>query len=117
LYLVVDDIEEARADLMRRGIDVSEVFHHGGGQWQAPGADQERRSCGSFASFRDPDGNTWLLREIKKRFPGRTAHELLTGEMTDIMMDTLKTTSAAHTIMKKSSGSLILTGHSGTPST
>ena len=69
--LVVDDIEAAREDLVSRGIDVSEVFHRDGGKL-VPGPDPERRSYLSYASFSDPDGNTWLLQEVTSRLPGRT---------------------------------------------
>ena len=62
MHLVVTDIEQARADLVERGVDVSEVWHMGPGG-QAPGPDPERRDYGSFANFSDPDGNTWLLQE------------------------------------------------------
>lgn len=73
LYLVVFDVEAARADLVSRGVDVSEVFHYAGlgVPGRLPGADPGRESYGSFASFSDPDGNTWLLQEIQKRLPGR----------------------------------------------
>jgi catechol 2,3-dioxygenase-like lactoylglutathione lyase family enzyme len=72
LYLVVSDIESARAELVRRGIDVSEVFHREGpGQPAVPGRDPQRRSYSSFATFSDPDGNGWLLQEVTARFPGR----------------------------------------------
>jgi catechol 2,3-dioxygenase-like lactoylglutathione lyase family enzyme len=71
LYLVVSDIEAARAELIDRGADVSEVFHRGGPQGRLSGADPERRSYGSFATFSDPDGNSWLLQEITVRLPGR----------------------------------------------
>jgi catechol 2,3-dioxygenase-like lactoylglutathione lyase family enzyme len=72
LYLVVDDIEAARAELIRNGVDVSEPFHYAGilGS-RLPGPDPERRSYSSYASFSDPDGNRWLLQEIKTRLPGR----------------------------------------------
>ena len=76
-FLIVDDIEAARADLIARGADVSEVFHFEGGlhvdgtEGRAPGPDPEGRSYRSFASFSDPDGNSWLLQEIKTRLPGR----------------------------------------------
>ena len=72
IYLVVSDIEKARADLMDRGIEVSEVFHFAGllGP-RVAGPDPKRASYGSFASFKDPDGNGWLLQEITKRLPGR----------------------------------------------
>jgi catechol 2,3-dioxygenase-like lactoylglutathione lyase family enzyme len=72
LYLVVSDIEKARADLVDRGVEVSEVFHFAGllGP-RVPGPDPKRGSYGSFASFKDPDGNGWLLQEITTRLPGR----------------------------------------------
>jgi catechol 2,3-dioxygenase-like lactoylglutathione lyase family enzyme len=72
LYLIVSDIEKARIDLMGRGIEVSEVFHFDGllGP-RVSGPDPKRGSYASFASFRDPDGNGWLLQEITKRLPGR----------------------------------------------
>ena len=72
LYLVVSDIEAARAELILRGIEVSDVFHRAGpGQPPVEGRDPERRSYSSFATFRDPDGNEWLMQEITTRFPGR----------------------------------------------
>jgi catechol 2,3-dioxygenase-like lactoylglutathione lyase family enzyme len=69
LELVVSDIDAAREDLVRRGIDVSEVFHLDGGR--VPGPDPERRSYQTYAAFNDPDGNAWLLQEITVRLPGR----------------------------------------------
>ncbi|WP_329536717.1 VOC family protein (plasmid) [Streptomyces sp. NBC_01450] len=88
LYLVVSDIEEARAELVGRGIEVGEVFHdaagllyHGHeagevthrveGQGRLAGLHPGRASYGSFATFSDPDGNGWVLQEITQRFPGR----------------------------------------------
>src|SRR5262245_27377406 len=72
LYLVVSDIEAARAELKGRGADVSESFHFTGfGGKRMPGPDPEGRSYSTFATFRDPDGNGWLLQEIKTRLPGR----------------------------------------------
>ena len=71
LYLVVDDIEAARAELNERGATVSEVFHSTPGEPPSEGPDPEGRSYASFASFSDPDGNGWLLQEIKERLPGR----------------------------------------------
>jgi catechol 2,3-dioxygenase-like lactoylglutathione lyase family enzyme len=78
LLLVVSDIEAARAELVERGADVSEVFHGSAGRFQPnnpsvrhPGPDPERRSYQSFAVFSDPDGNGWVLQEITKRLPGR----------------------------------------------
>ena len=72
LYLVVSDIEKARTDLVRRDIDVSEVFHFDGllGP-RVTGPDAKRGSYASFVSFKDPDGNSWLLQEITSRLPGR----------------------------------------------
>jgi len=80
LYLVVDDLVAARADLIARGADVSEPFHYAGilGE-RLPGLHPERQSYGSYATFADPDGNTWKLQEIKTRFPGRgLSHDLPT---------------------------------------
>jgi catechol 2,3-dioxygenase-like lactoylglutathione lyase family enzyme len=76
--LAVDDIDAAREELMARGVDVSEVFHYAGGPFnnvlekpRVSGPDPQGRSYFSFASFEDPDGNDWLLQEIKMRLPGR----------------------------------------------
>jgi catechol 2,3-dioxygenase-like lactoylglutathione lyase family enzyme len=78
LHLVVYDIERARAELVRRGVRVSElfhdaggIFHHAGSEARVAGADPERRDYGSFASFADPDGNGWVLQEVKTRAAGR----------------------------------------------
>lgn len=72
LFLVVSDIEAARAELVGRGVDVSEIFHVAGpGHPPIPGLDPERRSYCSYATFKDPDGNTWLLQEVTVRLPGR----------------------------------------------
>ncbi|WP_155901106.1 VOC family protein [Mycolicibacterium sp. CBMA 226] len=78
LHLVVDDVVAARAELVDRGITVSEVFHDEGGVFhragtagRVDGPDPERRSYASYASFEDPDGNGWVLQEITTRLPGR----------------------------------------------
>ena len=78
LLLAVHDVEAAREDLRARGVDVSDVFHDAGGAFhhagddqRAPGPDPQRRSYASFASFQDPDANTWYLQEIRDRLPGR----------------------------------------------
>src|SRR5580693_3110782 len=83
LYLIVDDIEAARKNLLRHGVEVGEVFHGAADAYSGPdepylfgrirvhGLDPEHRSYRSFASFRDPDGNGWLLQEITIRLPGR----------------------------------------------
>ena len=76
-YLVVADIAAATASLAALGVEVSEVFHEVevGGRfnpdWRAAGAADDRQTYGSFATFSDPDGNGWLLQEIKTRLPGR----------------------------------------------
>ena len=78
LQLTVFDIDAARAELVDRGVDVSEVFHdaggifhHAGTEARAAGPAPDHADYGSFASFSDPDGNGWLLQEIKVRAPGR----------------------------------------------
>ena len=78
LMLIVDDIEAARTALVACGVEVSEVFHdegglfhHAGTEARVPGPDPEGRSYATWASFSDPDGNGWLLQEIKTRLPGR----------------------------------------------
>jgi catechol 2,3-dioxygenase-like lactoylglutathione lyase family enzyme len=70
MELVVRDIEAARDDLISRGVEVSELFHRDGGDL-LPGPDPERRSYLTYASFGDPDGNSWLLQEVNERLPGR----------------------------------------------
>ncbi len=65
-YLVVPDIEPAHRDLVDRGIPISEIFHFGA-EGQAAGPDPKRGDYGSYASFADPDGNTWLLQEVPSR--------------------------------------------------
>jgi catechol 2,3-dioxygenase-like lactoylglutathione lyase family enzyme len=65
LHLVVQDIEAARADLASRNVEITEPFHFGP-QGQTPGPDSDRRSHGSFASFNDPDGNGWMVQEVKR---------------------------------------------------
>ena len=83
LYLVVSDIEAARADLLCRGVKVSEVFHGASGVYagkdepylfgrhRVSGPDPQHGTYRSFASFKDPDGNGWLFQEVTQRLPGR----------------------------------------------
>jgi catechol 2,3-dioxygenase-like lactoylglutathione lyase family enzyme len=77
LIFAVDNVDVARNDLIARGVNVSVVFHYPGGVFRAgekarvAGRDPEGRTYLSFASFEDPDGNGWLLQEIKTRLPGR----------------------------------------------
>ena len=78
LMLIVYDIDAARDDLISRGVDVNDVYHYdtrpfhsAGTEARVPGPDPEGRSYFTWASFSDPDGNGWLLQEIKTRLPGR----------------------------------------------
>jgi catechol 2,3-dioxygenase-like lactoylglutathione lyase family enzyme len=78
LYLIVEDIEAARDELVACGVNVSEVYHDAGGVFEhagtghrVSGRDPGRGSYASFASFSDPDGNGWRLQEITERLPGR----------------------------------------------
>jgi len=72
LILVVEDVEAARAELVDRGIEVSDLLHGPPGQTPQPGKDPESRSYVSFAMFSDPDGNQWIIQEVTERIPGRT---------------------------------------------
>jgi catechol 2,3-dioxygenase-like lactoylglutathione lyase family enzyme len=96
IVLAVDDIEAARDDLRLRGVDVSEVFHDAGGGLgagfvadpaaRAPGRDPEGRSYASYATFSDPDGNTWTLQELTERLPGRVTTDV--GVLADLLHET-----------------------------
>ena len=70
MYLITFDIEATRAELVDRGVEVSEPFHFGP-EGQTPGLDPGRADYNSFVSFSDPDGNGWLIQEVKVRAPGR----------------------------------------------
>jgi catechol 2,3-dioxygenase-like lactoylglutathione lyase family enzyme len=70
LELIVSDIDAARDHLIRRGVQVSELFHRDGAAL-LPGPDPKRRSYLTYAAFNDPDGNGWLLQEVTERAPGR----------------------------------------------
>jgi catechol 2,3-dioxygenase-like lactoylglutathione lyase family enzyme len=88
LYLVVSDIEAARRELIGRGIDVTEAFHFAGfGGPRVPGPDPKGGSYATFASFSDPDGNSWLLQEIKTRLPGRGLSNLDVPTLTELLRD------------------------------
>lgn len=95
LYLIVADIERARDELGARGAEVSEVFHPEapGAQFQPLGAAgrvsgpaPDHRSYSSFVTFSDPDGNGWLLQEIRTRLPGR-GFSLDVATLTDLLRD------------------------------
>jgi catechol 2,3-dioxygenase-like lactoylglutathione lyase family enzyme len=101
LYLVVSDIEAARADLAARGVEI-EVFHDAGGVFHQAGRtgrlggpDPERRSYSSFASFSDPDGNVWLLQEVTARLPGRVEGDTTFASSRDLAA-ALRRAAAAH---------------------
>jgi catechol 2,3-dioxygenase-like lactoylglutathione lyase family enzyme len=78
LQLSVSDIDAARADLLARGVEVGEtfqdttgIFHHADTDGRVSGPAPEHADYGSFVAFSDPDGNGWLLQEIRTRLPGR----------------------------------------------
>ncbi|WP_099515957.1 VOC family protein [Microvirga ossetica] len=97
LYLVVSDIQSARAELIDRGADVSEVFHRAGpGQPPLSGPDPARRSYFSYATFSDPDGNEWLLQEVTTRFPGRIDSNATSFASASDLASAMRRASIAH---------------------
>lgn len=104
LYLVVTDIEAARAELLERGVDVSDVFHRMVGEEPQSGPDPEKRSYASFATFRDPDGNGWLLQEITTRLPGRVEARDTSFTSSGELAEALRRAEAAHTEHEKRTG-------------
>ena len=105
VYLVVDDIGAARAQLADRGVAVSDAFHEvalggrfqePGGKLRAHGASPESSSYGSFATFSDPDGNTWLLQEITTRLPGRVDTATTSYASVRDLADAMRRASEAH---------------------
>jgi catechol 2,3-dioxygenase-like lactoylglutathione lyase family enzyme len=111
LHLAVSDIEAARAALVGRGVDVSEVFHDAGGVFhhagqedRLPGADPKGRSYASFASFSDPDGNGWLLQEITARLPGRVDATATTFTSSTQLASALRRAEAGHGEHEKRTG-------------
>ena len=90
-YLVVSDIEAARKDLAARGADVTGPFHFDGfGGSPVPGPGPAGSSYATFATFSDPDGNSFLLQEIKTRLPGRGESNLNVSTLTDLLQDAEK---------------------------
>ena len=95
-FLVVDDIETARAKLIGYGVDVSEVFHFEGPlravetTGRAPGKDSQGNSYRSWVSFSDPDGNGWLVQEVKTRLPGRGFSSMDVATLTELLRETEK---------------------------
>jgi catechol 2,3-dioxygenase-like lactoylglutathione lyase family enzyme len=105
LYLVVSDIEAARAELVDRGADVSEVFHRAGpGKPALSGPHPERGSYRSYASFSDPDGNSWLLQEVTARLPGRVDANDTTFTSPTELASALRRAEAAHGEHEKRTG-------------
>jgi catechol 2,3-dioxygenase-like lactoylglutathione lyase family enzyme len=108
LYLIVSDIEAARAELLARGVEVSEVFHGASGVYAGPdepylfgrkrvtGPDPDHGSYRSFASFKDPDGNGWLFQEITTRLPGRIDKAATTFASANDLASALRRAAAAH---------------------
>jgi catechol 2,3-dioxygenase-like lactoylglutathione lyase family enzyme len=113
LYLVVSDIEAARTELMARGVKVSEVFHPGTPEAQFQPEAASRRIAGpapnhatyrSFATFRDPDGNGWLLQEVTTRFPGRIDSSTTSFGSASDLASAFRRAEAAHGQHEKRTG-------------
>jgi catechol 2,3-dioxygenase-like lactoylglutathione lyase family enzyme len=104
LYLVVSDIEAARAALVDRGVDVSEVFHRGVGEGPMSGPDPARSSYASYATFSDPDGNGWLLQEVTARLPGRVDADDTTFTSSMELATALRRAERAHGEYEKRTG-------------
>jgi catechol 2,3-dioxygenase-like lactoylglutathione lyase family enzyme len=113
LYLVVSDIEAARDQLAGYGAEVSEVFHNevaganfrpGGGSGRLSGLAPDRGSYGSYATFSDPDGNTWLLQEVTTRLPGRVDPGQMAFTSAADLAGALRRAEAAHGEHEKRTG-------------
>ncbi|MEI3854553.1 MULTISPECIES: VOC family protein [unclassified Ensifer] len=105
LYLVVSDIEAARAELVERGAEVSEVFHREGpGKPPISGRDPGGRSYRSYATFSDPDGNGWLLQEVTERLPGRVDADVTDFASVADLAAALRRAAAAHGEHEKRNG-------------
>jgi catechol 2,3-dioxygenase-like lactoylglutathione lyase family enzyme len=105
LYLVVSDIKAGREELIGRGAEVSEVFHSGapgaqldleGAAGRVSGPDPDHKSYSSFATFEDPDGNTWLLQEVTDRLPGRLDPSITSFSSGGDLAKALRRAAAAH---------------------
>lgn len=107
LFLVVSEIEAARQELMRRGARVGEIFHFAAGPGpfggQVGGIAPDHMSYGSYATFSDPDGNSWLLQEVTNRFPGRVGGDTSYGSVADLA-DALRRAERAHIEHEKRTG-------------
>jgi catechol 2,3-dioxygenase-like lactoylglutathione lyase family enzyme len=107
LFLVVSDVEAARAELVARGVEISEVFHFARGPapfgGPVPGKAPENASYGSYAAFTDPDGNGWVLQEITTRFPGRIDTGVTSFGSASDLAAALRRAAAAHDVHEKRS--------------
>lgn len=107
MYLVVSDIEAARAELVDRGAEVSEIFHRTGpGQPPISGLHPERGSYRSYATFRDPDGNGWLIQEVTERLPGRVDAGAMAFASVADLASAFRRAEAAHCEYEKQLGHL-----------
>lgn len=102
-YLIVSDIKAARDALVAAGVEVSEVFHFGP-QGPVGGPDPERRTYSSFASFSDPDGNSWLIQEITTRLAGRIDSGVTSFGSASDLASALRRAEAAHGEHEKRTG-------------
>ncbi|MBR0799676.1 VOC family protein [Bradyrhizobium jicamae] len=102
-FLIVNDIEAARAELIARGADVSEVFHRGP-QGRVAGPDPERPSYGALATFNDPDGNVWLLQQVTQRLPGRVSADSTAFTSSTDLAAALRRAATAHGEHEKRTG-------------
>jgi catechol 2,3-dioxygenase-like lactoylglutathione lyase family enzyme len=105
LYLIVSNIDAGRDELVRRGAKVSEVFHSGapgaqldpeGTSGRITGPDPDNKSYSSFATFEDPDGNSWLLQEVTDRLPGRLDPTTTSFNSASDLAQALRRAAAAH---------------------
>jgi catechol 2,3-dioxygenase-like lactoylglutathione lyase family enzyme len=108
LYLIVSDIEAARKELRGLGVEISEAFHDASGVYDGPdepylfgrrrvsGPDPDHHSYRSYASFRDPDGNGWLLQEVTTRLPGRIDSTTTNFASASDLASALRRAAAAH---------------------
>jgi catechol 2,3-dioxygenase-like lactoylglutathione lyase family enzyme len=116
LYLIVSDIGAARDELLRRGVEISELFHDAGGVYagtdepylfgriRVGGQDPEHRSYRSYASFSDPDGNGWLFQEVTTRLPGRIDAATTTFASANDLASALRRAETAHGEHEKRTG-------------
>jgi catechol 2,3-dioxygenase-like lactoylglutathione lyase family enzyme len=103
-YLIVPDIEAARAELAESGVDISEVYHYAADGSRVSGPDPGRRSYASWASFSDPDGTGWSLQERTQRLPGRVEASDTSFASSTELAAALRRAAAAHGEHEKRTG-------------